>query len=518
MMGRMDSPDESEAEAAAGPAVGVGRPPVLAPAPGGLPLSTGAVASSPRERLARGERRGALRHSVWEGVFASAHAALSGNGAGGNVFTIGFALLLGAKDPALGVLVALPQIATVVQALAAYAARRVERRRPVVVLACSLSRATILLWPLLPLVFARRSALAVFLALWAFSSLAGSWANNAWMSWMADLVPRAVRGRYFSIRNNLSNLASLVISVGAASALDAFAGAAPGLDAAADARRLRGFALVFALAVVAGAISTWLLTRQFEPARHAARGGEARFRDFVLRPLRDPSFRPLVLFYAFFWAVNGLPSPFWTPFMLEDLHLSYKIVTALALLNGIMGLLTLPLWGRFADRFGAKPVMAIVVIATATHPIYYILATPAFPLPVLFDAISSGIMWGGFNLAIFNLVLESAPRGAGREMYYAAFNGAGGLAMAATAALAGGLVGSLPHVALFGHALLPRQVVFAATTVLRVLALVLLARVREPRGRLRAEEDSVPMRERGSNLRSTGSGQDRREARPTATR
>lgn len=466
--------------------VGIGSPPVLTPAAIGaskgpyLPLSTGAVASRPRPRLAPGERRGALRHSVVEGVFAAAHAALSGNGAGGNVFTIGFALLLGARDPELGLLVALPQIATVAQALAAYVLSRVERRRPVVVLACALGRGSVALWPLLPIFFGKPSALRIFLGLWALANICGSYGNNAWMSWMADLVPRAVRGRYFSARNNVSNLCGLALSVGAGVALDLFAGAAPGLDGAADARRLKGFALIFAAAVVAGAISTWLLERQFEPPRPPRRP-DVPFKDFVLGPIRDGAFRPLVLFYAFLWAVNGLAAPFWTPFMIEDLHLSYRFVTTLGLINGVAGLLTLPFWGRFSDRFGAKATMAVTVLVAATHPIYYLFMTPDWPWLLFCDAVSAGIVWGGFNLAIFNILLAAAPRGTGREMYYAAFNAAGGLAMAVTSVLIGGAVAWLPHVAPFGHPLLPRQLVFAATCVLRIASLALLARVREPR-------------------------------------
>jgi MFS family permease len=479
----------TSADAASSRPVGIGRPPILTPAPAGspkgpfLPVSTGAVSSGTRPRLGRGERRLTLRHSVVEGMFAAAHAALSGNGAGGNVFTVGFALLLGASDPELGLLVALPQVATVFQAITAYALRRAAARRPLVVAACVVSRGSVALWPLLPVVCGG-SALHVFLGLWAVASIAGSYGNNAWMSWMADLVPRAIRGRYFSIRNNLCNLVSLLLSVGAGVALDRYAGLAPHLDPAADARRFQGFAVVFGLAVLAGGVSTWLLRRQLEPERPPA-PALVPFREFILGPVRDAGFRRLLLFYAFFWAVNGLANPFWTPFILEDLGRSYSLVTALGLLGGAMSFLALPVWGRLADRFGAKPVIAAAVLVSATHPLYYLLARPDFWYPLVCDAVSSGIVWGGFNLALFNLVLAAAPRGPGREIYYAAFNGAGGLAMATTSIAAGAVMSAVPAVTVFGHALLPRQVIFASVSVLRLAALALLAGVHEP-GRRRA--------------------------------
>lgn len=509
-MGRMPAPPDASAPAAPPPPppVGIGRPPVLTPAPAGgtkaphyLPLSTGAAASFPRPRLLRGERRGALRLSVFEGIFAASHSALSGNGIGGNVFTIGFALFLGAKDPELGLLVAIPQLALVAQAHAAWLLREARSRRRVVIAACAISRGSVALWPLLPIVFGR-SALHVFLGLWAIASVAGSYAGNAWMSWMADLVPRAVRGRYFSQRNNICNVVALAVSVATGVALDRWGGGAGVFAAAAGGERggprpllFAGFAVVFGVAVVMGLFSVLILARQAEPARPPREAGLAPARESLIAPFCDPMFRRVLIFYGFFWAVNGAANPFWTPFVLEDLGCSYGFVTALGLLGGACGLVALPLWGRLIDRIGSRPVIAVIVLVTATHPIYYLVAARDFLLPIYADAISSGVVWGGFNLALFNLVLAAAPRGPGREMYYAAFNGTGGLAMATTSALAGRIAAALAPVEFFGRTFSARQEIFAAVTILRIFALFLLFHVAEPPAERRPTVVSEPKKE-----------------------
>jgi MFS family permease len=147
----------------------------------------------------------------------------------------------------------------------------------------------------------------------------------------------------------------------------------------------------------------------------------------------------------------------------------------------VSSFLALPLWGRICDRFGCKPIILLAVLGSSTHPFYYLVARSDMPWPVYCDAISSGIVWSGFNLATFNLVLAAAPRGAGREMYYAAYNGAGGLAMAIVSAFSGALVDRLPELTILGLHMIPRQVVFFSVIWLRLLALVLLARVVEPR-------------------------------------
>lgn len=416
-------------------------------------------------------------------MFASAHAALSGNGVGGNVFTIGFALLLGAQNFELGLLVAIPQLALLAQAHAAMLTRRVPSRRALVVAACSISRYSVALWPLFA-IFLGDSALHVFLGIWAIANVAGSYAGNAWMSWMADLVPRPVRGRYFSVRNNFANAIGLALSVGMGFLLDWWAGARPGADPASDGRRLMGFTAIFLLAVVAGHISIVLLGRQAEPPRMAdgPRPGLApeRLRDALKAPFRDRAFRRLLLFYGVFWAANGLGNPFWTPYVIQELGRSYGLVTVLGLIGGLSSFLALPVWGRLQDRFGSKPLMVATVFVSATHPLYWLWARPDFIAPIFLDAVSAGVVWGGFNLALFNLLLASAPRGPGREMYYAAFNGLGGLAMAITSTLAGSVAAAIPPAALLGLDLNQRQVIFAAVTILRLGALALLLRVREP--------------------------------------
>jgi hypothetical protein len=307
------------------------------------------------------------------------------------------------------------------------------------------------------------------------------------MSWMADLVPRAVRGRYFSRRNNVCNLVALALSVATGLALDRWGGG--GAEALARLPRevgLAGFSAIFGGAVLMGVTSLVLLKRQVEPAR-PVEPAPARSHDVLLAPFRDAAFRRVLVFFGFFWGVNGLGNPFWTPFVLQDLGRGFGFVTILGFLGGLCGLATLPLWGRLIDRVGSKPVIAAVVVVTATHPLYYLVARPDFVAPIYLDAISSGIVWGGFNLAIFNLVLAAAPLGPGREMYYAAHNAVGGLAMAAASALAGTLAAALDPVEVLGRTFTPRQEIFAAVTVLRIVSLVLLWRVIEPpRGACRA--------------------------------
>lgn len=433
------------------------------------------VAPARSARLTPEARRGALEISTVEGMFATAHAALSGNGVGGNVFSSGYALLLGATNFQLGVLAALPQLATTAQTLAAYATQVVRSRRGLVVAACAVARSLFFAAPFLPFLLGRGDALFAFIALFGAAAFTYEFAGNAWRSWMADLVPSAIRGRYLSRRSNLCNVVGLAAGVAGALALDAYAGGLMGSSPEADARRLGGFVVVFVAAAAFGGVSTLLLRHQPEPERPPVAAAPPPLRDFVAVPFRDPEFRRALAFFALFSFAHGLGNPYWIPFVLEDLHQSYTFHTVLTCVGGVAGLLTLPLWGRALDRFGAKPCLGIAAVASAIHPLCYVVATPDFLLPIYWDYISAGIVWGGWNVAIFDLLLTLAPAArAGRDMYIAAQAAAVGLALAAGSLVSGALVDRMPG---------GRETIFASVTAIRLLALPLLARLREPGAR-----------------------------------
>ncbi len=431
-------------------------------------------------RLRPVERRRALRISLVEGVAAQCHSTLTGLGLGGNAFTFAFALLLGASDVGLGLIAACPQVAMVSQIGSAWLARRFRERKGLVTWCSGFARMLFVVFPFLPFLMPPETALAVFIALWALANVALNVAGNAWTAWMCDLVPRPIRGRYMSGRAAAAGLAGLVVFLAAGFALDAWAGSPPGASPEADARRLAGFIPVFLVSGLTAVASAWLLLRQPEPLPASPAAIPGGLGGSLRAPFSVGPFRRLVLFFAVFSAVNGLGNPFWTPYTLEDLGADYSFLTVLGAVGGLGGLLTLRPWGRLADRFGSRPILVLVVVVTAVHPVYYLIASRGFLAPLYLDAVSSGVMWGGFNLAIFNLLLTVAPR-EGREMFYAVFASLAGLAMGASSILSGVIVEHLPVLQGMGRTWNGREIVFASVVVLRLACVPLALRLQEPR-------------------------------------
>src|SRR5256886_14241038 len=150
-----------------------------------------------------------------EGALAEVVGACTSGGA-----LTAWALYLELPPFLIGVPRALPFTAQLVQLPAAWCTRRFGSRRAAL-WTIGISRQCVLplaCLPFVPLPVASKQA--IFLGC-AFTSAALSVAgNNAWTSWMGDLVPGIVRGRYFGRRSALCALAATCASLTAGLVLD----------------------------------------------------------------------------------------------------------------------------------------------------------------------------------------------------------------------------------------------------------------------------------------------------------
>ncbi len=358
---------------------------------------------------------------------ATVHISITG-AVGGSVFLTGFALLLGANSFQLGLLSALPFIGQLFQFVGAYLEERIGRRRDLVFYGALGGR---LIWALLlalPFMsFLGGAQLAVFFIGLAISYAFNGIAGNAWLSWMTDLVPARQRGSYFGIRNTIAAVASMLATFLAGRALDV---------ARAQGNETLGYALIFAVAVVAGIGAAALIARQPEPPlRPKAR---VSLPELFGAPLRDRPFRSFVLACAGWAVATGIAAPFFNAYGLSALKLSFSTLAMQGVVTGAVSLVFGPLTGRLQDRYGDRPVLLVCLLGTLLLPFGWILSTPTNILPLWLTAILSGVFWPGVNQGLANLLMARAPadyRGAAMASY-SAVSGMGTL----LAGLVGGLI------------------------------------------------------------------------------
>lgn len=326
-----------------------------------------------------------------------------------------WAFLFGASPTLIGVLWGLSYFSQLLQLPAAWITSRFGRRR-VAIAGHASSR--LLLLALVPLPFLPLSPAlkqGVLVTVFGLSAALVVVGHNAWLTWVSDLVPARIRGRFFGRRTAYGTAVGTVVALAAGHWLDRareHGGAGPTLAAMA------------AIGWCAGLVTTWLMAKQHEP------GGEdvepMRLAD-VLAPLAEPGSRRLLGYQIAWNAAVGLTASVAAVYMLRDLHVGF---VGLGLYNATLAAARVfgaPFWGRSIDRFGARPVLVLCALGSAFSSALWVLAVPDRIWIVALEAVVTGLLVAGHEIAVFALPLAVAPR-AGRSVHLAAFAMVAGLA------------------------------------------------------------------------------------------
>jgi hypothetical protein len=278
---------------------------------------------------------------------------------------------------------------------------------------------------------------------------AGLSAGAAWNSWMVPLIPSKIRPRFFARRAQLVQ-GSLALSLAG--------GGAPVIE---------GFGLLFALAFVARGISARFLSLQSDIPPEPDDDGIYRA-SRLLRSLRHgPAGRLFVYLISLQLAVY-IAAPYFTPFMLQRLELSYAGFVTLTAAAFVSRILFMPVIGVLARQHGARRLLALSGIAVVPLSAMWVVSS-SFPYLLLLQIVA-GVAWGTYELAVLLLFFETLD-GRDRLALLALFNVANAGAM-----VAGSLVGGLMLSVLGAHPL-AYAAVFLASSLLRPLTLFLLRAV-----------------------------------------
>ena len=394
-------------------------------------------------------------------------AELFGACTGGAVLTA-WALYLGASPFTIGLLAAVPFAAQILQVPAAWLTLSFGPKA-VAMAAIGASR---LLWlPMAALPFVGlplETALHVFVGVVALAAVFGVIGNNAWTAWIGDLVPGAIRGRFFSRRTVYISVASTIATLAAAEALDRL-----------GPRGWQGPALggLAAIACVAGVLSLYLLHRQHDPAR--ARTPERPDWRVLITVARAPQARPFLKYLLAWNSAVALSASFFSLHMLVNLRTGFALAALYGVGVAAVRIISAPLWGRAVDRLGARPVLVLCSFGIASVPAIWLFVTPAFLWPLALEAALAGALWGGHSIAAMDLTVKLSP-GPQRPFYLAMFAAASGLGFAVAAALAGLLASHLPaRFELLGETWTNLHVLFLLSALARLVAAVPALRIQE---------------------------------------
>ena len=341
-----------------------------------------------------------LKLVIKDGLATEAMTTLTGG-----AFLVSMALLMGASNFQIGVLAALPTFTNIFQLLSIWLVRKYRSRRAIAVICAMLARFPLLLIGTLPLLFSSSTTIQALIFFLFFFYFFGSVAGPTWNAWMKDLVPEKMLGAYFSRRSRLTQTLNVVMSLVVAITIDFVKRNYPSAE-------LITYACMFIAGGVIGLCSAYFLSRTPEPPSGLTNGNILRL---FRKPLQDPNFRNLLVFNsAWVFAIN-MATPFFFVYMMKTIGLPLSYVIGLGILSQLSSILSLKLWGGYADNYSNKTIIAIGA------PLYivcivgwcFVGQSENFSANIILLSvinIITGFATAGINLSLTNIGLKLAPK------------------------------------------------------------------------------------------------------------
>ncbi len=408
-----------------------------------------------------------LRHSVRD---AAAYSVMTG---AGETYFSAFAVFLKASTAQVALLASLPPLlGSFAQLFSAWWGHRRGIRKSLILTGVYLQALSWLPLMLLPLLFPEH-AVPLLIGSVILYHAAGNLATPQWSSMMGDLVPEQTRGRFFALRTRVASIMSFLALIVGGLILHLF-------DS--NALTLAGYLSIFIIAAIARLVSVHHLRHMHDPPRTGALFDLPSPRNLLQR-IRHSAFARFSLFYALMQFSVAIASPFFTVYMLRDLHFTYLMFMANTAASVLAQFLALNMWGRISDRFGNRLILAATGLIIPLLPALWLFSSNYWYLIVV--QIFGGLVWAGFSLSAGNFIYDLVPSPK-RATYVAYHNVLIGLGVFLGAILGGYLGMVLPREVSFGgetyawgSVLLG---VFLISAVARLLvALVFIPQLREVR-------------------------------------
>lgn len=372
-----------------------------------------------RQRRKFSESRKALWISTIEGIPAVISLTLLGG-----PFLTGYLLYLGATSSQIGFVLAITTFVNIAQLGIAFLLQKLTYPKWTMVGLVAVHR---LLWGatgLIPFLFDKDVWVISYIVMYTVAFLANAGAGIIWTNMMGDIVPAPVRGRYFGIRNTIvSAVGSLALFIGG-QILNAYPGGT-------------GFHILF---IVIFVFNVWdIVMFMIYPNLPLSKSNETQLGPMIRKPLRDKQFIRAVMFLAAWLFVQNMILPFYSYMMLELLHLPYNMVSIITVVQTLMSMASLYVWGNLNAKYNNKFLLLCTLPVIALSCLSWSLIAVMPTLVGLFVAHALvGIGTGGFNQMAFNFIIGDTPKSE-RPMFIAMYSAITGFA-AFLGPITGGLV------------------------------------------------------------------------------
>jgi len=213
---------------------------------------------------------------------------------------------------------------------------------------------------ILPLILGKGSYILLFflILLMTISSISNSFTNVSFWSWINDLVPMHIRGRFFSRRATISTIVGMLSGLAIGKYLDLH-------------NNLKGFSIIFVFAAIMGMldIGCFFFVKDI-PMKNQKQQIDLKM--MFISTLKNDYFKK----FMFFFVIWNFGLSIAGPILIcndKNLKMSYfDIILLTQIVSNIVTIITLPYIGRVVDKIGNRPMLLFAASLLSLLPVVWV--------------------------------------------------------------------------------------------------------------------------------------------------
>lgn len=346
-------------------------------------------------------------------------------------FLIGYLVYLGASQQYCTIMGAIPQLGCIMQMISPYIFERQKHRKLLICVSCFLFRFSVGTLILVPkLVEERELRLTIIMIIYTISFMIAGFVTPGLSQWYLSVAPDQKRGRFLAIKDIASMFCVSVVSIGIGYMMDFY----HAIDKA-----YLGFGIMFGIALVISVVDFILISQIEEPLLKREPIKHSLFR-LIGMPVRNQNYRKIIIFLSIWSFAVQFSVSFIPVYMISILQLSYSYISLVSVCGNIIGMFSIYLWGRLADRTSWFHLLKISGGIIILCYLGWVMVTPSNALVlVFFLQVALTCCNGAFVMATTNLQYNLSPE-SGKTAYLGITS-----AIACVISFGGALMGSIVY-------------------------------------------------------------------------
>ena len=305
---------------------------------------------------------------------------------------------LGLSDELTGILSSIVSLGCLFQLLSIFVKRtRVKR---IVIIFNMINQCLFMLLYVIPLTsFGKQTKIAIFVVLILAAYLLHNLVQPQKTNWLASVIEHRVRGRFTADKEIVSLVSGIVFSFGMGAVVDHFS----------ETGNTRA-AFIVSAAVIFVLMALYSLSLLLVTETETPRPPKKNLKSTVKELINNKSILHITVVFLLYNVSTYIAVPFYGTYQINELGLSLKTVSAIAICGSASRITVSKFWGTYADKtsFAKMIEKCFIFLALARLCVVFAVPTNGIVMFVLYN-ILHGIAFGGINSALTNLIFENIP-------------------------------------------------------------------------------------------------------------